>query len=207
MERGRTLSEEEALHFMKIALKSATSATSILNDVHHLSRIEATGDEVSMEPLSLGDLIMDTVMAVKSQADEKEIAISLNQPPCMPLAMGNLELLERLVRNVIDNSLRYTPRGGRIDISLTVIPSKVRVTILDNGPGISDSELNSVTRRFVRGTGGISKVKGSGIGLSVASEVAQLHGGNLRILSRKDEGTVVIFEVFQAQNSRARQAA
>ena len=207
MERGTNLSDEEALHFMKVALRSATSATSILNDVHHLSKMEATGDEVTMEPLSLSDLIMDTVMAVKTQSDEKRIVISVNQPPCMPLAMGNLELLERLVRNVIDNSLRYTPPGGRIDISLTVIPGKVRVTILDNGPGISDSELNSVTRRFVRGSSGATKGKGSGIGLSVASEVARIHGGSLRILSRKDEGTVVLFEVSQAQHARTRRAA
>ena len=194
---GEKLNSQQSTQFMKVALRSTKSAASMLNDLHHLSKIEAAGEEVVIEPLSIGDLIMDSVMAVKLQSDEKEIQVSVHAPPCTPLVQGNLELLERLVRNLLDNAIRYTPQGGRIDISLNNVPDKVRVTILDNGPGIPNSELERVTSRFVRGAKVNSKIQGSGIGLSVATEVARLHGGQLRILSREGEGTVVLFELFK----------
>jgi signal transduction histidine kinase len=206
--KGEELNSQESAQFMKVALRSTKSATSMLNDLHHLSKIEAASEEVVIEALSIGDLIMDSVMAVKLQSDEKEIHISVHAPPCTPLVQGNLELLERLVRNLLDNAIRYTPQGGRIDISLHNVPDKVRVAILDNGPGIPSSELDRVTSRFVRGAKVSSKIQGSGIGLSVAAEVARLHGGQLRILSREGEGTVVLFELYKDVTSlRGRRAA
>lgn len=205
--KGDKLDSKESAQFIKVALRSTKSAASMLNDLHHLSKIEAAGDEVVIEPLSIGDLIMDSVMAVKLQSDEKGIALSVHAPPCTPLVQGNLELLERLVRNLLDNAIRYTPHGGRIDISLNNVPDKVRVTILDNGPGIPSSELDRVTNRFVRGARVSQKIQGSGIGLSVAAEVARLHGGQLRILSREGEGTVVLFELFKDASSLKRRKA
>lgn len=207
LERGHTLTSSEASRFMRVALKSTKSATMMLNDLHHISKIEAAGDSVVMEPLSIVDLLMDTVMATQTQCQEKGISVSTADPQGIPLVHGNLELLERLIRNVFDNSIRYTPRGGKITISVGVIRERVRVTILDNGPGIPEGEIASVTKCFIRSARTISKTKGSGIGLSVAAEVARLHGGELRILSREGEGTAVLFEVAQASPTEERIAA
>lgn len=211
MEKGHVSAAPEAQRFVQIALRSTKSAASMLNDLHHLSSIGATEEEVLMEPLSIEDLLMDMVIAVRGQSEEKGITISVSQPSSLPLVQGNLELLERLVRNVLDNAIRYSPTGGRIDVSLISVPEKIRVTILDNGPGIAGAELNSVTRRFVRGSRTQHKVKGTGIGLSVAEDVARIHGSNLRVLSREGEGTAVIFELFTARqannNTSVRKAA
>ena len=180
---------------LQIALRSTKSATAMLNDLHHLSKIQATDDEIEMEPLALGDLLMDCVMAVKQIADEKHVDLSLGIPQHLPLAYGNLELVERLVRNLIDNAIRYTPSGGRIDVSVAQLPDKLRVTIHDTGVGIPAEQLNRVSERFVRGGNVKKSIQGSGIGLSVASEVARLHGGPLKILSREGEGTAIVFDV------------
>jgi len=196
-------------HDLNVALRSTKSAAAMLNDLHHISKIQATDREISMEPLSIADLLMDCVMAVKPICEERELEISVGIPKGVPLVHGNVELLERMVRNLVDNAIRYTPSRGRIEVSLAHLDKKVRVMVHDTGVGIPEEQLTRVSERFVRGANVKGRVQGSGIGLSVASEVARLHGGNLRILSREGEGTAIIFDlaVWQPTSTRRAKAA
>jgi signal transduction histidine kinase len=189
---------------LNVALRSTKSATAMLNDLHHISKIQATDHEVSMEPLSIGDLLMDCVMAVKPICDERQLMISVGIPKGVPLVHGNVELLERIVRNLVDNAIRYTPPRGRIDVSVAQLDTKIRVTVHDTGVGIPEDQLSAVSERFVRGGNVKGRTQGSGLGLSVASEVARLHGGQLKILSREGEGTAIIFDlsVWDPRSSR-----
>ena len=193
-------------HDLNVALRSTKSAAAMLNDLHHISRIQATDHEVSMEPLSIADLLMDCVMAVKPICEEKQLEISVGIPKGVPLVHGNVELLERMVRNLVDNAIRYTPPRGRIEVSIAQLDKTIRVMVHDTGVGIPEEQLNRVSERFVRGANVKGRVQGSGIGLSVASEVARLHGGNLRILSREGEGTAIIFDLAVWQPTSTRQA-
>ena len=192
-------------HGHNVALRSTKSATAMLNDLHHISKIQATDHEVSMEPLSIGDLLMDCVMAVKPICDERSLDISLGIPKGVPLVRGNVELLERMVRNLVDNAIRYTPPRGRIDVTVTQLDKTIRVTVHDTGVGIPQEQIQRVSERFVRGSNVAGRVQGSGIGLSVASEVARIHGGQLRILSREGEGTAIIFDLSVWSPTSARQ--
>lgn len=194
---------------LQVALRSTKSAAAMLNDLHHLSKIQAAEDDVPMEPLSIGDLLMDCVMVVKPMASEKKIEVSLGIPQKLPLIHGNLELIERMTRNLLDNAIRYTPQHGSIDVSVSVIADKVRVTIHDTGVGIPEEQLSRVSERFVRGDNVQHAIKGSGIGLSVAAEVARMHGAPLKILSREGEGTAIIFDlpVWNALSTNLRSPA
>lgn len=194
---------------LQVALRSTKSAAAMLNDLHHISKIQATEDDIPMEPLSLGDLLMDCVMAVKPIAEEKRIRLSLAVAERLPLVSGNLELIERMTRNLIDNAIRYTPEDGTIDVSAVLMGDKIRVTVHDNGVGIPEEQLNRVSERFVRGANVSGRVQGSGIGLSVAAEVARLHGSALKILSREGEGTAIIFDlpVWNAVSSNAKSSS
>lgn len=196
-------------HDLNVALRSTRSAAAMLNDLHHISKIQATDHEVSMEPLSIADLLMDCVMAVKPICDEKHLELSVGIPKGVPLVHGNVELLERMVRNLVDNAIRYTPPRGRIEVSIAQLDKKIRVMVHDNGVGIPAEQLTRVSERFVRGANVKGRVQGSGIGLSVASEVARHHGSNLRILSREGEGTAIIFDlsVWQPTSSPRAKAA
>ena len=191
-------------HDLHVALRGTKSATAMLNDLHHISKIQAMDQDVSMEPLSIGDLLMECVMAVKSTCEERDLQISLGIPNGLPLVHGNTELLERMVRNLVDNAIRYTPPHGRIDLSVSHLDTKVRVTVHDTGVGIPEEQLNRVSERFVRGGNVAGSTQGSGIGLSVASDVARLHGGQLKILSRQGEGTAIVFDLPVWQPTAAR---
>lgn len=201
LQRGEVLAQEDSKRFMSVALRSTHSATNMVNDLHHLSLIEASGQPLSMESVSIVDLVMDTIAAVRPLADEKRIILAWSIPPRVPLVRGNAALLERLVRNLVENAIRYTPKGGSVEAVFNILADSVRITITDSGVGIPKQELGKVSRSFFRGSNTKSSTHGSGIGLSVSSSIAKLHGSDLRILSREREGTAVIFELPQAEQA------
>lgn len=199
LQRGEALAKDDSKRFMSVALRSTRSATNMVNDLHHISLLEASGEAVVMEPVSIVDLVMDTIAAVRPSADEKRITLAWAIPPGVPLVNGNAALLERLVRNLIENGIRYTPTGGSVEAVFEVLADSVRVTITDSGVGIPEQDLGKVSRSFFRGSKTKASVQGSGVGLSVSTSIAKLHGSQLRILSREREGTAVIFELSQAE--------
>lgn len=199
--RGERINPEDSQRYMSVALRSTRSAANMVNDLHQLSVLEASGNPVEMEPLSLVDLVMDTLMAAKPIADEKRISLAWDVPPNVPLAFGNIPLLERLARNLIENAIRYTPARGRIEVTFSVLPDSIRITVSDSGVGIPESELGKVSQSYFRGSKTKSSTKGSGIGLAICAKIAKLHGRELRILSREREGTAVMFEVAQAEQA------
>ena len=195
IERGDRLSATERARFVSVALKSTRSATDLIDDVHYLSKIEATNTHIPREPFSATDLIMDVAMAVTQKCAAKKISLDVDVPPALPLCFGSVQLLERLTRNLIENALRYTPEGGFIRVAITNSAGAVRVTVLDSGVGIPKSELDRVTETFFRGATASSVAHGSGLGLSIASKIARLHGSELKIVSQESEGTAVIFTI------------
>ena len=209
IDRGEGLSNAEKQRFMSVALKSAHSATRLVNDVHHLSKLDATEADIEREPLSATDLVMDVVMALKPACDEKKITIEADLAPALPLCIGNVQLLERLIRNVVENAIRYTPPHGTIRVHVAHDSRGARVTVLDSGLGIPQSELDRVANPFFRGKAAQSSVGGSGLGLSISSKIARLHGSELKVLSRQSEGTAVVFTIpaFAGQSRHARNVA
>jgi signal transduction histidine kinase len=107
------------------------------------------------------------------------------------------------MRNLIENAVRYTPRGARIEILLEPCSQGIRATVSDTGMGIPESELKRVQKAFFRGAKASRSTQGSGLGLSICGKIARLHGGELRILSREGEGTAVVFTIPEAPETRA----
>ncbi len=207
MERGDRLQRSDSLRYMAVALKSTQSAATLVNDLHELSKLESSGETIEKEPFALTDLVMDVVMSLKQRSEEKGVCLEAVSPPQLPLVLGNVQLIERLMRNLAENSLRYTERGGRITVSLHVVAGGVRVLLSDTGCGIPESDLGDVQREFFRGTNVRGATTGSGVGLTIAKKVAMLHGSELKILSREGEGTAVSFELNGATGDCIKKAA
>jgi signal transduction histidine kinase len=202
LQKGESLDKASSQRFMNVALRSTRSASTLVDDLHHLSKLEASGDKPEMESFSLADLLMDVGMSAQPQAKEKKIDLSVHVPPVLPLAYGNLQLIERLVRNLLQNGLRYTPERGKVECTAQMVGGRIRVTVSDSGCGIPEAEIDKVKSPFFRAKNIKASVQGSGIGLSIASAVAHIHGSDLKILSREGQGTAVIFELAQAPLSR-----
>ena len=102
--------------------------------------------------------------------------------------MYKRQRLRQVFVNVLDNAVKYSPKGGTITVELLTDASNAYVSIMDQGPGISPEDLENVRIKFYKGKGA---VRGSGIGLAVVDEIMQAHGGALDIQSELGNGTTV----------------
>ena len=195
IEKDSLLSNEEKKKYLSVALRSSRSATGLVNDLHQISKLEAQDQTIDMEPLSVSDLIMQVLLTAQPAFEQKSLSVDYEIPPCLPLGYGNVMLLERLLRNLVDNAVRYTPQGGRIQVVTSASSSAIRCTVTDSGVGIPQSELERVKNSFFRGSKANLQTSGSGLGLSIADQIARLHGGDLKILSKEYEGTAVVFSI------------
>jgi signal transduction histidine kinase len=103
-----------------------------------------------------------------------------------PRAHGDSVMLLALVRNLLDNALRFAPDGGRVHVSVRLDAKRARIAVEDSGPGVPPDVRARIFDRFYRGPDG--RGPGSGLGLSIASRVVELHGGTIAASSSPDLG-------------------
>ena len=141
-----------------------------------------------LQPLELCSLLSDLLDSVRLNVQEPEI--SFRAPDSLPI-MGDPELLEQLVLNLLSNCLRHAEGCTRIRVSLHRAGDQVILSVDDDGRGIPGDRLHTVLERY-RYSGGLSEAdSGPGLGLTAAREIARLHGGTLLLESREDVGTAV----------------
>ena len=147
--------------------------------------------EPSRVQVSLADIARDVVAELVPLADAKQIdlGISSSQPE---IVRGDPDALRTLTRNLVDNAVRYTPPGGRIDVSVegSGAPSRAVLKVVDNGPGIPPEERVRVLDRFYRRPG--TSPPGSGLGMAIVKAIADTHGATLDLASGPgDKGLAV----------------
>ena len=160
-------------------------AAHLIDQLLHLARLEPSARQSAFELLALDGLIKQVVADFSAQADAHDIDLGVGT--CMPLNLVGQEAgLRMLLGNLIDNALRYTPTGGRVDVELARENDHAIICVNDNGPGIPPEERERVFERFYRVAG--SDVPGSGLGLSIVRQVALLHGGGVELTTSPSGG-------------------
>ncbi|AVP57010.1 ATP-binding protein [Pulveribacter suum] len=161
-------------------------ATRLVEQLLALARQEAQASGAALQPLVLAELVQRAVMDAAPVAHARGIDLGL-----APLAgdaaaasvRGQGEALAILLRNLLDNAIKYTPEGGMVDVALQVQADALVLTVDDSGPGIALSERERVLRRFHRAQAAEgAAAAGSGLGLSIAQTIAQMHGAQLALL-------------------------
>lgn len=143
-----------------------------------LARLEPESIKHPFVSVPLHELVQKTVDGFTALAGEKSIALVLGK--CSPVnILGNETSLSVLLNNVIDNAVRYTSAGGRVEVSLRTATDTVALEVVDSGPGIPEAERQRVFDRFYRipGTGG----QGSGLGLAIVKRVADLYDATVTL--------------------------
>jgi two-component system sensor histidine kinase QseC len=142
-----------------------------------LSRVEPGAAAAVRKPVRLDVLAREHLQDYQRLAGEKNITLALHDTP-VTLA-GEEAALDALVRNLVDNALRYTPAGGRVQVGLSVQDGVAVLAVEDSGPGIAPEARARAFERFHRGLG--SGVEGSGLGLSIVKQVVDLHAGSIML--------------------------
>ena len=179
-------------------LKSIMEETQVLSrlvdDLRTLALAESGALQLRLEPVDLPELIRDAVAGFESQAKEKAIRLDLSLAEIGEVSIDPQRVREVLM-NLISNALRYTPRGGVVNVGITESTSSPQkntvVFVEDNGPGIESNDLPHVFERFYKS----SDSGGMGLGLSIAKYLVEAHGGKIWAESAVGKGTKISFAI------------
>jgi signal transduction histidine kinase len=148
------------------------------NAVLRISTLEAGSRYSGAARVDLSELVQDVVELYEPVAQEKDIALA-SEMVSSASCPGEADLLFQMLANVVDNAIKYTPSGGRVDVRLSRTADGHLVEIADSGPGISAEHWQDVFRRFYRVEPSRSTQPGHGLGLSMAQAIAHYHGGGV----------------------------
>lgn len=173
-------SDEAAKHEIEGGIADIDKLIRTFNALMRLAQIETGARQSGFKSVELPHVVSETVEFYQLVAEQKGLDLIVEIPEHLRVT-GDPSLIAQAVGNLIDNAIKYTPRGGRIGVALsTGADGGATVVVDDNGPGIPDAEKAKVTTRFyrgdpARGTGG------AGLGLSLVAAIASLHGGSLTL--------------------------
>lgn len=148
-----------------------------------VARTEPDGEATRAEPLDLAALVRAQVATLSIKAEHAGIDLGADAPRPVPV-LGDAAQLSVLVENLVENALRYTPAGGVVDVSAAVEAGQAVLRVVDNGPGIPESERERAFERFRRGDDAQRQAPGgSGLGLSIVQAIARRHRATVELLT------------------------
>ena len=188
------LNSDERKELLDVSLRNVSSFQKLVEDLFQLIRLETKQEAPNREPFLLAEIAQDVVLKLKPRATEAHVDLQLEMEPELPLVDADIGMIERTFTNLIENSLRFTPPGGDVRISLERRGEYIEVTVSDTGTGIPPDDLPHIFERFYRADKSRNrKVPGTGLGLAIAREIVELHGGSIRADSTADSGTRISF--------------
>lgn len=173
---------------MNVIIDEATRLSGIVEELLDFSRIQNGALSLRIEKMDILAELDETVFAFKDRATREGVDLVYNAPDLPAPMDGDADRIKQVFVNILDNALKYTKQGGKINVTAEVADDKIKITISDTGCGISAEDLPHVKEKFYKTN---MTVHGSGIGLAVADEIVKLHKGTLDIDSVLGEGTTV----------------
>ncbi|MEB3242907.1 MAG: HAMP domain-containing sensor histidine kinase, partial [Cyanobacteriota bacterium] len=165
-------------------LKELRRMQDLVGDLLELSRLENVlpGQALGLDRVPIAPLLKDAWQGVKPLADAKQVGFFMPNDAALDetiSVLGDRKRLHRAFLNLFDNALRYSPEGGSITIDLHTSADWLRIGILDEGPGLSEQDLEHMFERFYRGDASRFRYQraGSGLGLAIVQQIVLTHGG------------------------------
>ena len=160
----------------------------MINTMLVISKTEAGVEKVSHDKVDIAALIGNACELFEPLAEEKNVGLRCRAPE-KTIVSGDARMLQRMLANILDNAVKYTPPGGEVEISLSESEKKdIIIAIRDSGIGISETDVPHVFERFYRCDRSRSQ-PGTGLGLSLARAIARAHGGDITVRSALDQGS------------------
>jgi heavy metal sensor kinase len=182
--------DETSRRALQDIVDETTKTAALLEQMLVLARADAEPLGQPLEPLDLMQVVEETCDVARRLAAEKNFTINISHPP-QPIEriFGDLSSLRRLLWILLDNALKYTDSPGRIDVSVMTETGRATLRVMDNGVGIAPSDLPHIFDRFYRADPSRSQVEGSGLGLSIAKWIADMHHADISVTSECGRGT------------------
>jgi signal transduction histidine kinase len=173
---------------LEIAERETDRLIRLVSQLLDFSRWQSGRLELNRRPVDVGAIARDAVVLSEGQARHRHITLDADIPPSLPTVSADPDRLQRVILNLLDNAIKFTPGGGRVTLGLTRRGREIEVGVRDTGRGMSEEEQERAFEPYYRGQGG-----GAGLGLAIARAVVEAHGGRMGIDGSRGEGCRVWF--------------
>jgi len=182
--------------FLSIIREEANRLQRLIEDLLSLSRLESKFEYSSKEQVDMIKVINDTIFLLGEKARRKSIILEADLPVSLPLLKANRDQMSRLMINLVDNAIKYTPDAGRVKARAYNEDEKLILEVEDTGLGIPEKDLPRIFERFYRVDKARSrKLGGTGLGLSIIKHIIEEHQGEISVESKLGEGSKFIVEL------------
>ena len=191
-------------HFLQVIDDNANRMERLVQDLLILSRYDSNVMINKAKEFDLGELAKLCKEKFEIEIKKKNQTVQCFVTADVPLVFADRDGVERVILNVLSNSIKYTPDGGKIDIYVGYVHNDAYVKIKDTGIGIPKEDLARIFERFYRVDKARSRqLGGTGLGLSIAKEILDRNNGNIDIKSKQDEGTEVVIKIPVKKNIKS----
>ena len=182
--------------FLKVINSEAIRMTKLVNDLLTLSKYDNTETKWEKVEFDLGELVKSCLENLQIEADKKNLSVECFVTSNVPTICADKDGIERVILNILTNSIKYTDEGGTIKIYVGFVYNDAYVKIIDNGIGIPKNDLERIFERFYRvDKARTRKMGGTGLGLSIAKEILDKNNGRIDIKSEVGKGTEVVITI------------
>jgi signal transduction histidine kinase/predicted transcriptional regulator len=189
---------EKQTKALQTVTSSATHLLSLINDILDVAKIESGQIQLNYDSIPLSHLCTSSLTFIKQQAFQKRIQLETEFAPNLPhLVVDELRIRQVLI-NLLTNAVKFTPEGGKVMLTASRLPNiegsikqnYIRITVADNGMGISSENINKLFRPFVQIDSALNrKHSGTGLGLALVKQIVELHGGQVGLTSELEVGS------------------
>lgn len=186
------LQNERYMEYAQIIHSSGVHLLSLVNDLLDLSKLDAGKLELRVERVQILKIIIDCVRFVETQAARAQVGVSVHIYDGVNLLSGDVKRLHQMLLNLLSNALKFTPAGGEVTIDVFRRGTDIAISVSDTGIGIKTEDIPKVLEPFGQIESTLGQMhQGTGLGLPLTKELAELHGGSLTMESNIDVGTTV----------------
>jgi signal transduction histidine kinase len=178
---------------LEVVERNAATLTQMVEDVLDVSRIVVGKIRLNVEDVDIRRVIEEAVASARPAADARGVALQMMLDSHVAHVTGDAERLQQVIWNLLSNGVKFTPRGGTMQVRLTSLDSFAEIVVTDSGVGISPEFLPHVFERFRQADSRFAREHG-GLGLAIAREIVHLHGGSIEAAS-DGEGKGATFTV------------
>lgn len=199
-----TIGEEDYPKYIEIVLSETRRMTNMVNDLLDLARIESGKTAVNLEFFDINELIRRTLLTFEARIYEKAMEVEIKFAQSVFMVEADSAQISQVLRNIIDNAIKYSPDHTRLRIATYTMRGKVYVSIQDSGPGIPEEDIPHVFDRFYKVEKAHTRTNesGTGLGLSIVKRIMDQHGQDITLTSTRGKGSNFTFTLKRAPSPK-----
>jgi len=188
--KGDKLTPNERADYMATAQRNGMQLKRLIDQIFELAHLEDGQVTVSLETFAIGELLHDIIAKFALKAEEKNISLSLQPQQCRFIVYSDIAKLERIITNLLENAIRHTPAAGEVAIIVEQLVDKIKISVKDNGSGISNEDITYIFDARYRASNAIEdNTTHAGLGLAISQKLSKILNSELLVKSTLGQGS------------------